>query len=168
MVSVWYNCGMRPSGSPETLEARRKIAARLFERGMSLTEVAAIVGSSVSSAHRWRNAWKHGSKLRSKPHSGRVPKLSAHQRTELVGALTRGTRCWGYAPDGWTGPLVRDMIQRLFGVDFHPEYVPRLLHQLGWSPQKPERRARERNEADITRWRRESWPRLKKEPRTSS
>ena len=159
-----YNWSMRPSGSPELLEARRKIAARLFERGMSLTEVAAVVGSSVSSAHRWRNAWKHGSKLRSKPHPGRVPKLSAHQRTELVAALTRGTRCWGYAPDGWTGPLVRDMIQRLFAVDFHPEYVPRLLHQLGWSPQQPEQRARERNEADIARWRRESWPRLKKEP----
>jgi transposase len=64
--------------------------------------------------------------------------------------------------------LVRDMIQRLFDVEFHPEYVPRLLHQLGWSPQKPEQRARERNEAGIARWRRESWPRLKKEPRTSS
>jgi len=159
---------MRPTGSPEMLEARRRVAARLFERGMSLTEVAAVVGSSVSSAHRWRQAWKHGSKLRSKPHPGRASKLSAHQRTELVAALARGTRCWGYAPDGWTGPLVRDMIQRLFDVEFHPEYVPRLLHQLGWSPQKPERRARERNEAGIARWRRESWPRLKKEPRTSS
>jgi len=159
---------MRPTGSPETLEARRTIAARLFERGTSLTEVAAIVGSSVSSAHRWRKAWRHGSKLRSKPHPGRSPKLSAHQRTELVAVLARGTRYWGYAPDGWTGPLVGDMIRRLFGVEFHPEYVPRLLHQLGWSPQKPERRARERNEADIARWRRESWPRLKKEPRPSS
>lgn len=150
------------------LEARRKIAARLFERGMSSTEVAAIVGSSVSSVYRWRDAWKHGSKLRAKPHPGRAPKLSAQQQTELVAALTRGTRYWGYAPDGWTGPLVRDMIQRLFAVDYHPEYVPRLLHQLGWSPQKPERRARERNEADIARWRRDTWPRLKKEPPTSS
>jgi transposase len=159
---------MRPQGSPETLEVRRKIAARLFERGMSLMEVAAAVGSSVSSAHRWRKAWRHGSKLRSKPHPGRSPKLSAQQRAELTTALSQGTRHWGYAPDGWTGPLVRDMIQRLFRVDFHPEYVPRLLHRLGWSPQKPERRARERNEAEIARWRRETWPRLKKEPRMAS
>ena len=163
-----YNWAMRPTGSPETLEARRIIAARLFERATSLTEVAAVVGSSISSAHRWRKAWKHGSKLRSKPHPGRAPKLSAHQQGELVAALAHGTRSWGYAPEGWTGPLVRDVIQRLFGVEFHPEYVPRLLHRLGWSPQKPERRARERNEADIARWRRESWPRLKKEPRASS
>ena len=83
-------------------------------------------------------------------------------------ALSRGTRHWGYAPDGWTGPLVRDMIQRLFRVDYHPEYVPRLLRRLGWSPQKPERRARERNEPEIARWRRETWPRLKKEPRMAS
>ena len=159
---------MRPTGSPETLEVRRRIAARLFERGVSLTEVAAIVGASVSSAFRWREAWKQGRGLRAKPHRGRTPKLSAGQRDQLVEALARGTRCWGYAPDGWTGPLVRDMIQRLFGVEFHPEYVPRLLRRLGWSPQKPERRARERNEADIARWRRESWPRLKKESRKSS
>jgi transposase len=159
---------MRPTGSPETLEARRTIAARLFERGMTLTEVAAIVGASVSSACRWRKAWKHGSKLRAKPHRGPSRKLSIHQCTELVAALARGTRHWGYAPDGWTGPLVRDLLLRLFGVEFHPEYVPRLLHQLGWSPQKPEQRARERDEAEIARWRREAWPRLKKEPRTAS
>jgi transposase len=60
------------------------------------------------------------------------------------------------------------MIQRLFGVDYHPDYVPRLLRKLGWSPQKPERRARERNERDIARWRRENWPRLKKEPCAAS
>jgi len=159
---------MRPSGSPEVLENRRQIAARLFERGMTLTEVAAAVGASVSSAHRWRNAWRHGGKLRAKPHPGRKRKLSARQRSELVAALRRGTRRWGYAPSGWTGPLVRDMIQRLFGVQYHPTYVPRLLHQLGWSPQKPIQRARERNEAAIARWSRENWPRLKKEPRTAS
>lgn len=159
---------MRPSGSPESLEARRKIAARLFERGMSLTEVAAAVGSSVSSAYRWKNAWRHGSKLRAKPHPGRKPKLSTRQRAELVHALLQGTRYWGYAPSGWTGPLVRDMIQRLFAVDHHPEYVPRLLHKLGWSSQKPEQRALERNEGDIARWHREDWSRIKKESRAAS
>ena len=131
---------------------------------MSLTEVAAIVGSSVSSACRWRKAWKHGGHLRAKPHPGRAPKSSARQYGELLAALARGPRHWGYAPDGWTGPLVRDVIWRVFGVEFHPTYVPRLLRGLGWSPQKPERRARERNEAEIARWRRETWPRLKKEP----
>lgn len=155
---------MRPFGSPEMLEARRQIATRLFERGMSLTEVAAIIGSSVSSAHRWRTSWRHGGKLCAKPHPGRTPKLSASQRAELIEALTQGPRHWGYAPDGWTSPLVRDLISRKFDVEFHPDHVSRLLRGLGWSPQKPERRARERNETEIARWRRETWPRLTKEP----
>jgi transposase len=159
---------MRPSGSPESLETRRKIAARLFERGMTLTDVAAAVGSSVSSAHRWKKAWRHGSKLLARPHPGRRPRLSSQQRTKLIAALSRGTRHWGYASSGWTGPLVRDMIVRLFDVQYHPDYVPRLLRKLGWSPQKPIQRARERDETAIVHWIREDWPRIKKEPRTPS
>jgi transposase len=135
---------------------------------MTVTEVAAAVGSSVSSAHRWRESWRHGGKLRAKRHLGRKPKLSPPQCTVLIDALLKGTRTWGYAPSGWTGPLVRDMIQRLFQVDYHVEYVPRLLRKLGWSPQKPEQRARERNERAIARWRRDEWPRLKKEPQAAS
>lgn len=150
------------------LETRREIAARLFERGMSLTEVAAVVGASVSSAHRWREAWRQGGQLRAKRHPGGRPKLTDGQRSALVAALLKGTRYWGYAPSGWTGPLVRDVIQRLFGVEYHAEYIPRLLRSLGWSPQKPEQLARERDESRIERWSREDWPRIKKEPRTAS
>ena len=159
---------MRPPGTPESLEVRRRIAARLFERGMNLTDVAAIVGSSVSSAHRWRQAWQSGKSLQARAHSGPKPRLLPQQRKEVVKALARGTRFWGYAPAGWTGPLVGDMIERLFGVHYHREYVPRLLHKLGWSPQKPKHRARERDEAVIARWNREDWPQLKKEPRMAS
>jgi transposase len=159
---------MRPTGSPQVLEARRKIAARLFEQGMSLSDVAAAVGASVSSAHRWRKAWKHGGKLRPKPHPGPRSRLSPTDKRRLVCALLKGPHVWGYAPSGWTGPLVRDLIHRLFGVDYHAHYVPRLLRKLGWSPQQPEQRARERDESEITRWRRDDWPRIKKEPRSAS
>jgi transposase len=159
---------MRPSGSPEVLEARRKIAARLFEQGMTVTEVAAAVDASVSSAHRWRQAWEVGSTLDSRPHPGPRPRLSATQRDELVAALSKGTRYWGYAPSGWTGPLVGDLIDRLFGLSYHPDYIPRLLRKMGWTPQKPKQRARERNEGEIAKWIRDDWPRIKKEPRTAS
>jgi transposase len=85
-----------------------------------------------------------------------------------LAALKQGTCYWGYMPSGWTCPLVQALIRRLFGVEFHVDYVGTMLHKLGWSPQKPEQRARERNERAIGRWHREEWPRLKKEPRTSS
>jgi transposase len=64
--------------------------------------------------------------------------------------------------------LVQELIRRLFGVDYHPDYVGTLLHRLGWSPQKPEQRAAERREAVIARWRSERWPQLKKEHQTAS
>jgi transposase len=161
---------MRPSGTPEALEARRRVAARLFSQGKSLAEVAASVGSSVSSASRWKEAWRHGGvrALRAKPHPGPEPRLALRQERQLLAALKRGSRSWGYAPDGWTGPLVQDLIWRLFGVDYHPDYVGTLLHRLGWSAQKPEQRARERHEAVIARWRSERWPQLKKEHRAAS
>lgn len=161
---------MRPLGSPEALEARRKIAARLFAQGKTLTEVAAVIGCSVSSAYRWKEKWSRGGSraLRARRHLGRHAKLSPEQRKELLVALKRGTIYWGYSPSGWTCPLVQDLICRQFGVEYHVDYVGTLLHKLGWSPQKPEQRARERNERAIARWRRDEWPRLKKEPRTSS
>jgi len=141
------------------------VAARLFAQGRSLAEVAASVGSSLSSASRWKQAWRHGGvrMLKAKPHPGPEPKLVRQQHQELLTALQLGPEHWGYAPAGWTGPLVRDLIWRLFAVDYHPDYVGTLLHRLGWSPQKPEQRARERREAVIARWRNERWPQLKKE-----
>ena len=161
---------MRPIGTPEALEARRRVAARLFAQGKSLAKVAASVGSSLSSASRWKQAWRRGGvwTLRAKPHPGRAPKLSPPQQRKLVAALRLGSRDWGYAPEGWSGPLVRDLIRRLFAVDYHPDYVGTLLHTLGWSPQKPEQLARERREAEIAHWRSERWPQLKKEHRTAS
>lgn len=161
---------MRPTGTPEALEARRMIAARLFVQGKSLTEVAATIGCSKSSASRWRHAWEQGGvkALRPKPNPGPKPKLNPQEQRRLVAALKQGTRHWGYAPAGWTGPLVRDLVRRLFGVLYHVDYIGPLLHKLGWSAQKPEQRARERNERAIARWRRAELPRLKKEHRATS
>lgn len=112
--------------------------------------------------HRWHEAWRHGGKLRAKPHAGPKPKLSKLQKRRLVQALLKGTHHWGYAVSGWTGPVVRDLIQRMFGVVDHADHIPRLLRGLGWSPQKPVQRARERDEERIARWKREDWPRIKK------
>jgi putative transposase len=146
------------------------IAARLFAQGKSLTEVAAVVGCSKSSASRWKQAWKSGGEaaLRPLPHPGPKPKLNPRQERRLLAALKRGTQHWGYAVAGWTGPLVRDLIRQLFGVRYHVDYIGTLLHRLGYSSQQPEQRARERNERAIAQWRRDEWPRLKKERSAAS
>jgi transposase len=161
---------MRPSGSPAVLEARRRIAARLLAQGKSLTEVAAAVGASASSVKRWKDtlSTEGPDGLQAKPHPGPTPRLNAKQRQRLLTVLGRGPGHFGFPSDGWTGPRVQAVIEQLFGVRYHVDYVGTLLHQLGWSPQKPEQRARERDEAAIDRWRRETWPRLKKEVRAAS
>lgn len=165
-----YNVGMRPYGSPEVLEARRRIAARLLVQGDTLTKVAAAVGADLSSVKRWKAALKRGGEhgLAGKPHPGPQPRLTPTDRTYLLEALSAGADCWGYPTPEWSCERVKLLIERLFQTSYHVDYVGTLLHQLGWSAQKPEHRARERDEAAIERWRREEWPRLKKEDRTPS
>jgi transposase len=161
---------MRSHGSPEVLEARRWIAARLLAQGNTLTEVAAAVGASTSSVKRWSDSLVRGgmAALSSKTHSGPAPRLTPAERNRLQNALKAGADRWGFRTPEWTCKRVKMLIERLFGVDYHVDYVGTLLHQLRWSAQKPEHRARERDEAAIERWRRVEWPRLKKEDRTSS
>jgi transposase len=100
--------------------------------------------------------------LRAKPHPGPKPRLSRRQKARLLAKLRQGPRKAGYATELWTCPRVAAVIQQLFGVRYHPAHVWRLLRELAWSPQKPEHRARERDEKAIARWRLRTWPRLKK------
>jgi transposase len=68
----------------------------------------------------------------------------------------------GYTTELWTTQRIADLITQEFGVRYHADHVGRLMHDLGWSHQKPERRALERDEKAIERWTREEWPRVKK------
>ncbi len=155
---------MRPKGSAAELETRRRLAGRLLLESRKIGEVAQIVAASVSSVRRWRRVVEKGGleALKSKPHPGRKPRLNEKQKQRLVKVLLAGPRKAGYRTDLWTCPRVAEVIAKTFGVKYHPAHVWKILRSLGWTPQKPEQRARERNEADIRRWRRQEWPRIKK------
>jgi transposase len=158
---------MRPRGPAELLEDRRRRALKLLGQRLSLNEVARRIGCAASSVLRWRDAWEKGGpqglKVRFSP--GRPPKLNARQRQRLVKLLLQGALAHGYRTDLWTTARIAEVIRKNFGVRYHPDHIGRLMHQLGWSHQKPERRARERDEAKIERWKRKEWPRVKKTPR---
>jgi transposase len=158
---------MRPKGSAAVLEARRRRGLRLLDQGRSLNEVARLLDCAPSSVMRWRDARDAGGEeaLRVRFSPGRPPKLSARDRRRLVKLLERGARAHGYATDLWTTERVARVIFREFRVRYHRAHVGRVLHSLGWSVQKPERRALERDEERIARWKRETWPRIKKKPR---
>jgi len=155
---------MRPKGSPSELEARRFRAAKLLARGEKPSVVARAVGSSPSSVTRWKEVIRKSGVegLKAKPHKGPKPHLSSGQKKKLEKILLRGAAASGYATDLWTCPRVAEVIDKHFGVSYHAYHVWRLLRSMGWSCQKPERRARERDEQAIRRWRNERWPDIKK------
>jgi transposase len=154
---------MRPPGSQEQLERRRRRAIELLDEGFSLSAVAEKVGCSVSSVSLWRDLFAtQGSEgLAAKPVPGRPSKLTQRQKGALVKLLLKGPVAQGYATDLWTTRRVAEVIERHLRVRYHPNHIWRLLVGLGWSCQKPARRARERDEAAIEQWTRERWPHIK-------
>jgi transposase len=128
------------------------------------SEAARRVGADRRTVQRWvATAKKNGMKaLRAKPHPGRTPRLTKEQKQRLTRELLRGAKDLGFGTDLWTAPRVGQVIRRLFGVRYHVEYLPRLLRALGWTPQKPESRAYERDEKAIAKWLKEDWPRIKR------
>jgi transposase len=157
---------MRTKGSAAELEARRRRAAEYFQERKPLAEVSRLVGASLSSVKRWRRAWQEGgvAALAAKPHPGPTPKLSEDQRQGLVTILTAGPTQAGYRTDLWTTARVAEVVRKMFRVSYHPDHVGRILHDLGFSPQKPQQVAREQDAAAVERWRESDWPRIKKRP----
>jgi transposase len=157
---------MRPAGSPEELERRRRRAIELLEQGLMPVEVAQRLDVDRRSVRRWKAAYrKKGQQaLAARPASGRPTKLDRAQRRKLERLLLKGAQAAGFDTELWTCPRVAWLIGTHFGVDYHVDHIGRLLHTLGWSAQKPERRAIERDEQEIQRWIKHSWPRVKKKP----
>jgi transposase len=101
--------------------------------------------------------------LNAKPHpGGSQPKLTLAQRQHLIALLRQGARAHGFRNELWTLARVATIIERRFGVTYCPSGTWHLLRRLGWSAQKPQRRARERDEQAIAKWPSEDWVRIKK------
>jgi len=155
---------MRPHGSAEELERRRRRGVALLQKGHGVREVARMVGVTPGAVVAWRKQYEEKGEggLACKPHPGPKPKLSAVQLKKLLRLLEKGAQAHGYLTELWTLPRMAEVIRKQFGVTYDPSQVWRILQALGWSAQKPERRARERDEQAIQRWRKRDWPRIKK------
>jgi transposase len=156
---------MRPAGTAEQLEKRRRRAIALLQAGTTYRDVARQVSASLSSVVRWQQAYRHDRRngLRARPILGRPCRLSAKQQEQLRALLLRGAGAAGYTTELWTLRRIGEVIRKRFGVRYGPVGVWALLRQgLQWSWQKPERRPLQRDEAAIGRWKRSEWPRLKK------
>jgi transposase len=155
---------MRPHGNPKELENRRQRAIDLLQEGYQPVYVAKMLGVDRRSVRRWKAAHlKKGQKgIQAKPASGRPPKLDQNDLRKLEKVLIKGSSKAGFPTELWTCPRVAQVVHSIFGVQYHVDHIGKLLHALGWSPQKPERRAVERNEETIKQWIKLNWPRIKK------
>lgn len=150
----------------EAMERRRKQAARLFRRGWSQADVARELGVSRQSVSRWHAEWSEGGAgaLKGAGRAGRLPQLERGDLRRVERRLLQGPLANGYPTGLWTLQRVSEVIETETGVSFHPGHVWRLLRQMGWSRQRPARRAVERNDEAIASWVQSEWPRVKKTP----
>jgi transposase len=154
---------MRPVGSAEELERRRRRAITLLEQGERPAVIIRVLGISKTSFYRWRKAALHGEDgLSAKVREGNA-RLTVEQFAVLAMELRKGAMPHGWPNALWTGERVAVLVERLFHVRYTPDHIRVLLREkLGWTSQKPEKRGRERDEAEIDRWRKEEFPRIKK------
>jgi len=155
---------MRSAGTPAELERRRLLAVQRVAEGYDAAEVADFLGVDPRSVRRWVAAWRqHGAaSLRARPVPGRPPKLSHTQEKIVRRWLADPPTDHGFATDLWSAPRLAQLIEQEFNIRLHPGYLVSWLRQRGYTPQKPRRQARERDEEAIARWLAQDWPRIKK------
>ncbi|HEU5216755.1 MAG TPA: IS630 family transposase [Gaiellaceae bacterium] len=155
---------MRPKGTSAELERRRRRAVELVAQGESPTVVARILGVRTSSIHRWRRMAQKPHGLDARPVPGPTPRLSDYHLRKLERLLRQGAKKHGWPNELWTADRVARLLRERFGVSFHPEHVRKILKQrLGWTSQKPRRKARERDDKEVERWLGDELPRILRE-----
>jgi transposase len=145
-------------------EWRRGRAVRAYIDGKKVVDIATEVGVTRGSVNRWLQWYDldHVEGLRTRIAEGPAPKLSAEQREALTVIIELGPIQAGYQSGVWTGPMIGDLIEQRFGVRYHNHHVPRLLHQLRFSVQRPRKRLARADLARQATWLRETLPAIKK------
>jgi len=146
------------------MEKRRHLAVGMIRKRKRQADVARHFCVSRASVCRWVKAHERRGRagLAQRKHPGGEPRLKPQQRKRLLGMLLKGATSQGFSTEYWTRRRIAWLIAKEFGVRYHPAYVSQMLGSWGWSYQKPAKRARERDERRIQRWRREDYARLKK------
>jgi transposase len=155
---------MRPRGTAAELERRRCRAVELLDRGETPAVVSRILGVNRTSLHRWHRMVRQKDGLTAKPPSGAKRRLDDARLAELEQRLLKGATAHGFPNELWTAARVAPIILRHFGVRYHPAYVRRLLRRrLNWTSHKPQRRARQRHDKEVERWKADEFPRILRE-----
>ena len=157
---------MRTIGSPAELERRRRLAVQRVLEGYATEEVATFFGVDASSVRRWLTAFRQGGALglTARPAPGRPPKLTRAQEKVVRRWLADRPTAYGFATELWTCPRLAQLIAEEWGLRFNPRYLSAWLRAHGFTPQRPRRVPRERDDRALVAWLERDWPRIKKRP----
>ena len=153
------------SKASKDLETWRRAKAVLgYFVGISVIALAQQLGVTRGSVNRWLQWFEaQGTDgLRPRERPGGIPRLSPEQHQELVTLIEAGPQAAGFHTGLWTGPMIGDLIRQRFGVRYHNHHIPRLLHQLDFSVQRPRKRLARADVARQAVWLRETFPAIKK------
>jgi len=155
---------MRSTATAAELEQRRVAAVQRVSAGWSQKEVAEFLGVHPVTVAKWvaRHRADGDAGLKAKPTPGRPRFLTAARERKVLGWLADSPTKYGFPTELWTARRVAELIHKKFGVRFHPNYPREWLAKRGYSPQKPVRRARQRDQVAIDRWVAKDWPRIQK------
>lgn len=145
-------------------EQRRLKAADLFRQGVQQAEVSRRLKVTRAAACQWYATWqKQGKKgLLCKGNPGPKPRLTEAKKEKIEQALLKGPQVFGYTTNIWTLKRIANLIRKIANVSYHPGHVWKILIAMGWSSQKPETRAKQRDEKAIHYWKEVIWPSIKK------
>lgn len=145
-------------------EERRKRAWALHQEGWSQKKIAEVLGVTPGAVSQWiKRGLKEGADGLLHPKvPGRPSRLKPTERQHLKELLAQGAESFGFQGAVWTCARVAKVIEREFGVHYHPAHVSRILDEMGWTPQKPRLRAKQRKEQEVSQWWQMRWPESKK------
>jgi transposase len=138
----------------------------LCQAGWKQADIARALGVTSGAVAQWVKRAREGGTeaLKKRAFGGSEPRLTPEQYAELDRLLRLGAEAFGFRGEVWTQRRVAALIEQQFGVKYHPFHMYRVLRRIGWSQQKPQRRAKQRKEAAIKELGEERWPALKQTP----
>jgi transposase len=156
--------------NPATMRVRRLKAVKLFAKGFSKAEIARRLLVTRQSVGRWIQQHANGGDqaLQGAAKLGRDPKVNADTLKKFEAELLKGPEAHGFANNLWTLKRMAEVLKQACGVSVHSRYVWHLMRALNWSPQRPQTKARERDEQAIGKWKRYTWAAIKKKPARKS
>jgi transposase len=151
--------------------SRRMQGGEMILKGFDDEEIIEALSISLSTVKRWRAKLKNTNDLQAlqrKDGTGRIPLLNEEQSEQLKGIIADGAVAAGYGEERWTSKIIANLIKERFGVDCAPRTVRTWMKRHGFTYQKPTVRSNKHSDDEVERWRRNVWPRIKKNSKSSA